>query len=222
MNTRAIKRAACVLEGTVASILSRVPQLKQISQITTSAMTGEERPNSRCEPGTKTTEEVFGTAEFLASFDEFQALFHELDQKYFAGRLIGARYRAEQRKLDKVCGAQEYYLGLDGDMHATALEEGILGKCVEAQHVIFVGFHDVRNTLLHEMCHAIVDLDRPLPKGADKHGRRFVHQLQRIGHVDYAQYALRLRTPASFRGQLPEMTGNGSSPVATLFDPLTL
>jgi hypothetical protein len=35
-----------------------------------------------------------------------------------------------------------------------------------------------RKSLLHEMARAAVDLDRPLRKGSDGHGRRFVQKLR--------------------------------------------
>jgi len=38
----------------------------------------------------------------------------------------------------------------------------------------------LRPTLLHEIAHAAVDLDRPLRKGADDHGRRFLRELRRL------------------------------------------
>jgi hypothetical protein len=132
--------------------------------------------------------------------NELLALFIDLDIRYFGGCLRAAGYDVDMRNLDKPAGTVEYFCTPDGKLHATTIEGPTLGICIAAQRMILIHYHDglemLRDTLLHEMAHAAVDLGKPLRKGADPHGRRFVRELRRLVHPDYARYAWRLRLPA--------------------------
>jgi hypothetical protein len=120
-----------------------------------------------------------------------RVLFAELDAGYFDSRLARAGFRVEMRNLDKV--GLEYYAGPDGTLRATRIEGAAGGVCIQAARLILVDHHtaerlgpdldpdlELRRTLLHEMVHAAVELNRPLRKGADEHGRRFVNELRRL------------------------------------------
>ena len=121
-----------------------------------------------------------------------RALFKELDQRHFAGNLTLTGFRVNVRNL--LAGEVETYDHPDGSRDNFLIEEDNLrGAMIFEARLILVNRHDrvllapgrdpaveLRNTLLHEMAHAAVDLARPLRRGADPHGRRFVRQLRRL------------------------------------------
>jgi hypothetical protein len=121
-----------------------------------------------------------------------RALFKELDQRHFAGNLTLTGFRVNVCNL--MAGEVETYIHPDGSQDSFLIEEDNLrGVMIFEGRLILVSHHDqallpsgrdpaveLRNTLLHEMAHAAVDLARPLRKGADPHGRRFVLQLRRL------------------------------------------
>jgi hypothetical protein len=122
------------------------------------------------------------TSKALVGYDVEQDLLVELDRRYFDGRLTAAGYRFDVRNLDKP-GELEFYVAPDGAFKIE--DDGILGTCISETWRIFIDHHDdrvqeFRPTLLHEMAHAAVDLDRPLRPGADQHGRRFLLEPQRL------------------------------------------
>ena len=118
----------------------------------------------------------------LDSISSVRAFFVELDRRHFAGRLVAAGYQVDVRNLKP--GERGYYFAPDGTLRAVKIEEQIAGICVSASRLILIHHHDdpveFRGTLLHEMAHAAVELDKPLWKGADQHGRRFVGELRRL------------------------------------------
>jgi hypothetical protein len=132
--------------------------------------------------------------ERMSNNDDFvvQGLFRELDQRHFAGRLTRARFRVRMCHL--VAGQIEHYNLPNGSRGAYRIEDdGLLGVMVFGARLILVNYHDresvprgrdpdveLRNTLLHEMSHAALELERPLRRGADEHGRRFVQQMRRL------------------------------------------
>jgi len=100
-------------------------------------------------------------------------LFAELDRKHYAGALTAAGYRVS---LVQVAGLMEAVFACDED---------VAGWCLTSHRLILIdkdGDHQggVRATLLHEMAHAKVDLDRPLSRRESPHGGRFWDE---IGHL---------------------------------------
>ena len=111
--------------------------------------------------------------------EQLRELFADLDRQYFDGRLSAANITIGAVNLDKP-GELEFYTMPDGSLRAFKIDDdGILGIYIHEIRRMFFDHHDdgreqeFRPTLLHEMAHAAVELNRPLRKGEDDHGRRF-------------------------------------------------
>jgi hypothetical protein len=75
-------------------------------------------------------------------FASIEALFAELDSRHFAGRLIRAGFRIDQRNLGKP-GAVEFYTRSDGSMGSYRIgDDGILGAMIFAARLILIDHHD--------------------------------------------------------------------------------
>jgi hypothetical protein len=100
------------------------------------------------------------------------SLFRELDRRHYARRLISAGCRVTFGHVT----ALAHFLGSSED---------VAGWYIPESHLILLekdGDHPdgLRATLLHEMAHASVDLDRPLSNRESPHGSRFMRELGRL------------------------------------------
>jgi hypothetical protein len=107
---------------------------------------------------------------------EIQNIFAALDQRHFGSKLCKAGYRAEIAWVDRTREPDDYRQRGYGEN---------IGRCLAELRLIQIDLsvrdpNEARETILHEMVHASVELDRPLRKNEDQHGTRFWRELERV------------------------------------------
>lgn len=103
-----------------------------------------------------------------------QSLFAKLDSHYFGGKLREAHIRVEFGWVDRRRGPE-----------ASLLMGDIAGHWQPFLHLIQIDDRisdplEIEAVLVHEMIHASVELERPLRKNENDHGKRFRRELERI------------------------------------------
>ena len=110
--------------------------------------------------------------------ENLEDLFRDLDRRYFAG-LITTVYRIDWHNLDEPSKVESAAVPAV-TAEPPSIPGGIRGICIPEARQILIDHcrnpedqNRLRATVVHEMIHAAVEIERPLRRTDDPHGPRF-------------------------------------------------